>query len=477
MAAVRAGALGLGRQGARFAVYSSYTPSWNSAEKGLDSDEEAKHKANVGKRYGVSMNSAETTRKRWTMRKRLTDLKVRLCEVTLFLALSGLVLTIVDVEVCAINGDSGDPTMATASSSLRLCVICLTILLLFFLLAYHYVDINISMVETATIHWRVGLTTQRMGQVLLEILICAICPIPETGTVSWAKLSPIAEETRRTIQIPTNVLISIPMFLRLFLLCRYIVLHSALHQDCATRTIASLNHISVNLAFVMKSELYERPLYMLTVISLSFWCVVSWMLTQCERYTYPSISGIQHFADFLWFQIITFFSIGYGDIQVNTYCGRALAILTAFVGTLFSSTLIALMSRKMMLSRSEKRVNHIVAENKMSNQHKHAAARVLQNTWRTVLRSRSTDKLAQVKLAAAQRALLSSIVAFRKSRWRMRMQSEEEDDFFTATRAFMETEDRLQKVRQRQSQLDTKILNLFENVEALTQTVLCRTSC
>lgn len=54
------------------------------------------------------------------------------------------------------------------------------------------------------------------------------------------------------------------------------------------------------------------------------------------------------------------------------------------------------------------------------------------------------------------------------------MQMEDEDDFFTARRAFNETEDRLQKVRQRQSQLDGKISMLFENVEALTQAVMSR---
>lgn len=238
--------------------------------------------------------------------------------------------------------------------------------------------------------------------------------LAETGYVLWPQLSNIAEKTRQHVSIPISVLLTLPMFLRFYIACRYMVLHSSQHQDTATRTIASLNHIAVDFRFVLKSEMYERPLFVLSIASLFFWCVVSWMLTQCERlvvcggarlhslknfrFAYPSISGFQHFADYLWFEIIvslgslwilnfwsfqTFFSIGYGDVQVNTYCGRCLAMLTAIVvsplitshlslylfqGTLFSSTLIALISRKLILTTSEKRVNHIIAENNITNE-------------------------------------------------------------------------------------------------------------
>lgn len=38
-----------------------------------------------------------------------------------------------------------------------------------------------------------------------------------------------------------------------------------------------------------------------------------------------------HYLNSIWFIIITFMSIGYGDIVPNTYCGRALAITTGIV--------------------------------------------------------------------------------------------------------------------------------------------------
>uniref|UniRef100_A0A8R1DFT6 CaMBD domain-containing protein n=1 Tax=Caenorhabditis japonica TaxID=281687 RepID=A0A8R1DFT6_CAEJA len=451
---------------------------WDSRESGGADRSRASRPSVYGKRYGVAMSNAETVRQRWKMRRKLTDLKVKLCDVTLVLAISGLILAMLDVEFTATRILERFVSTSDLSFILRSTAIVTTIALLFFLLFYHFIDIKIQLVETGTSNWRVGITSERVLNTMLELAICAICPIPETGFVAWPQLSNIAEKTRQYVNIPISVLLTLPMFLRFYITCRYMVLHSSQHQDTATRTIASLNHIAVDFRFVLKSEMYERPLFVLSMASLLFWCVVSWMLTQCERFAYPSISGFQHFADYLWFEIITFFSIGYGDVQVNTYCGRGLAMLTAIVGTLFSSTLIALISRKLILTSSEKRVNHIIAENKITNEHKNAAACVLQNTWRTVLRSRdyqkSSSRRNHHKLAKSQRILLCSVLTFRKTRWKLRMQLEEEDDYFTARRAFNETEDRLQKVRQRQSQLDGKISALFENVETLTQAVMAR---
>ncbi|EJW69769.1 hypothetical protein WUBG_19323, partial [Wuchereria bancrofti] len=46
-----------------------------------------------------------------------------------------------------------------------------------------------------------------------------------------------------------------------------------------------------------------------------------------------------------------------------------------------SSALIAVISRKLELSRAEKHVNNFMADSKLTNQRKNAAALVLQQTW------------------------------------------------------------------------------------------------
>ncbi|VDM96136.1 unnamed protein product, partial [Onchocerca ochengi] len=93
------------------------------------------------------------------------------------------------------------------------------------------------------------------------------------------------------------------------------------------------------------------------------------------------LSAKHYYLNSIWFIIVTFMSVGYGDIVPNTYCGRTLAITTGIVGAGVSSALIAVISRKLELSRAEKHVNNFMADSKLTNQRKNAAALVLQQTW------------------------------------------------------------------------------------------------
>uniref|UniRef100_A0A914RB32 Uncharacterized protein n=1 Tax=Parascaris equorum TaxID=6256 RepID=A0A914RB32_PAREQ len=47
--------------------------------------------------------------------------------------------------------------------------------------------------------------------------------------------------------------------------------------------MASLNQISVDFPFVVRSQLTERPLSIIVFSTVSFWLILAWMLTQCER--------------------------------------------------------------------------------------------------------------------------------------------------------------------------------------------------
>ena len=99
------------------------------------------------------------------------------------------------------------------------------------------------------------------------------------------------------IEVPVDVLLSVPMFVRSYLLCRFMVLHSKQFQvnweygicktnelqDAATRSIAALNRISMDFRFVIKTMMADHPLRVLIVFTVSYWVCMSWMFTQCER--------------------------------------------------------------------------------------------------------------------------------------------------------------------------------------------------
>ena len=59
---------------------------------------------------------------------------------------------------------------------------------------------------------------------------------------------------------------------------------------------------------------------------------MSWGITQCERYATDNLlTNTYYLLDYVWFTVVTFFAIGCGDIVMETYCGRSLAIAVGIV--------------------------------------------------------------------------------------------------------------------------------------------------
>jgi len=85
--------------------------------------------------------------------------------------------------------------------------------------------VKIALIDSGADDWRVAVTTERLVKLSIEIAVCSICPFPGSGAVNWPYIS--AEDRDVTmVQVPLDVLLSVPMFLRAYLLCRFMVLHS-----------------------------------------------------------------------------------------------------------------------------------------------------------------------------------------------------------------------------------------------------------
>lgn len=481
MAGVRAGAA-FGQERPKFAVYSSVAFPLHRERTAPNEGESlgTRRPDGTGAGYGVTFTSAETVHRRYKSQRKMIDLKTKVSDWCLYLALFGLVLAVIDAETVALS-TKGKETVPQSPLSiilpffLRITILMSTLLLDVLVLVYHSIEVKISLIEMGSNYWRIGVTCERIAKLLIELTICSICPLPGVGTVEWPLLG-VGERLPHTVHIPVDVLLCLPMFLRLYIACRYLVLHSVHFQDPATKAMASLNQISVDFPFVVRTQLTERPLSIIAFSTVCFWLILAWMLTQCERYTHSDdIGSNRHIIDFIWFEIVTFFSIGYGDVQVETYCGRALAIITGIIGTLMSSLLIALVGRRMQLSLSERRVNQVIAESQLSIQYKHSAARVLQSTWRALKQKRlmnvevgGAHRRAFLRFRAEQRNLLRAITGFRRARWKLRMRLEYEDDYIAFRRSFVETQDRLTTVRRTQERLRTQLNLLALSVDKLS---------
>ena len=96
------------------------------------------------------------------------------------------------------------------------------------------------------------MSLRRIVQLSVELAVCAVHPLPLNVSFRWTAIhtpngrlgggdagGPNAPH--RTVVVPLDVALSVPMFLRLYLICRVMLLHSKLFTDASSRSIGALN--------------------------------------------------------------------------------------------------------------------------------------------------------------------------------------------------------------------------------------------
>lgn len=125
---------------------------------------------------------------------------------------------IIENEITFTQKDHHD---TISSWFLKLIITISTIFLIGLVLYYHYYEICLYCVNNSVEHWRVGLTSRKMILITLEIVICAIHPIPlrfPYDQYSENERNPINSTgiDRNTLTpisltyVPTDVLLGLP---------------------------------------------------------------------------------------------------------------------------------------------------------------------------------------------------------------------------------------------------------------------------
>ncbi|ETE59325.1 Small conductance calcium-activated potassium channel protein 1, partial [Ophiophagus hannah] len=163
------------------------------------------------------------------------------------------------------------------------CLISLsTAILLGLIIMYHAREIQLFMVDNGADDWRIAMTFERIFFIALELLVCAIHPIPGQYFFTWTTRLAFTYATSEA-STDVDITLSIPMFLRLYLIGRVMLLHSKLFTDASSRSIGALNKINFNTRFVMKTLMTICPGTVLLVFSISSWIIAAWTVRVCER--------------------------------------------------------------------------------------------------------------------------------------------------------------------------------------------------
>ena len=134
------------------------------------------------------------------------------------------------------------------------------------------------MIENSIQDWRITMTWQRSMRILLEVTICLIHPPPGELNFFWT-LTPINKPTEQVrVSVPIDLLLSLPMFLRIYLACRYMLLHSTIFSNASSRSIGALNKVDFNAAYIVKTLMTLYPGTVLLVVHVVLFASSSWTL-------------------------------------------------------------------------------------------------------------------------------------------------------------------------------------------------------
>nr|XP_006818325.1 PREDICTED: small conductance calcium-activated potassium channel protein 2-like isoform X2 [Saccoglossus kowalevskii] len=342
------------------------------------------------------------------LRRTLFEKRKRLSDYALIIGMFGIVVMIVETEL-SFFVYSKDAVYSVALKSL---ISLSSIVLLGLIVAYHAREIQLFLVDNCADDWRIAMTWQRNTLITMELVVCAIHPIPGHYTFQWTTFYAYTREPL-VATADLDIILSIPMFLRLYLICRVMLLHSKLFTDASSRSIGALNRINFNTRFVLKTLMTICPGTVLLVFTVTLWMIASWTLRVCERY-HDAHNG--EMLNAMWMISITFLSIGYGDMVPNTYCGRGVAVITGIMGAGCTALVVAVLARKLELTRAEKHVHNFMMDTQLTKRVKNAAANVLRETWLIYKYTKLAKKVNAMRVRSHQRKFLSAIHKLRKTK-------------------------------------------------------------
>ncbi|XP_053743350.1 intermediate conductance calcium-activated potassium channel protein 4 isoform X2 [Synchiropus splendidus] len=350
-------------------------------------------------------------------RKLLLEDKKRLCALAMGAALLGILLMIIHAEICPFLNTPG----SNVGLILNCCISLSTGCLLLLIIAFHYKDIRLFIMDHNQLDWRIAMTSQRIFVISLELMVCSIHPVGTywqwgLHTNSSSSSAPLCDHlSHRGTLTDVELLLSVLMFLRLYLVHRAVLLHSKVLLSASYRSIGSLNNINFTSRFVLKVLMNKYPTRTLLGFILLFWLTASWMLTLCERQTTQPTGRIE---TALWLIAITFLTVGYGDVSPHTSCGKTVCLFTGVMGVACTAMLVAVVTKKLALNKGEKHVHFFMLDIQVSKGIRHAAANVLRECW--LLHRSNLVKGNGGEHRRHQRCLLEAIRVFRHLRLKQR---------------------------------------------------------
>uniref|UniRef100_A0A671Q6K5 Small conductance calcium-activated potassium channel protein 2-like n=1 Tax=Sinocyclocheilus anshuiensis TaxID=1608454 RepID=A0A671Q6K5_9TELE len=395
-------------------------------------------------------------------RRALFEKRKRLSDYALIFGMFGIVVMVIETEL-----SWGVYSKSSMYSLALKCLISLsTIILLGLIIAYHAREVQLFVIDNGADDWRIAMTIERVLLIALELIVSAVHPVPGDFKFMWrARLAFSYAPSQAEADL--DMVLSVPMFLRLYLIARVMLLHSKLFTDASSRSIGALNKVHFNTRFVMKTLMTICPGTVLLVFSISLWIIAAWTVRVCERY-HDAQDVTSNFLGAMWLISITFLSIGYGDMVPHTYCGKGVCLLTGIMGAGCTALVVAVVARKLELTKAEKHVHNFMMDTQLTKRIKNAAANVLRETWLIYKHTKLMKKIDHSRVRKHQRKFLQAIHQLRSVKMEQRKLSDQANTLVDLSKMQSVMYELMSELNDRSEDLERQMLSLEQRVEQLT---------
>ncbi|XP_016376110.1 small conductance calcium-activated potassium channel protein 2-like [Sinocyclocheilus rhinocerous] len=395
-------------------------------------------------------------------RRALFEKRKRLSDYALIFGMFGIVVMVIETEL-----SWGVYSKSSMYSLALKCLISLsTVILLGLIIAYHAREVQLFVIDNGADDWRIAMTLERVLLIALELIVSAVHPVPGDFKFMWrARLAFSYAPSQAEADL--DMVLSVPMFLRLYLIARVMLLHSKLFTDASSRSIGALNKVHFNTRFVMKTLMTICPGTVLLVFSISLWIIAAWTVRVCERY-HDAQDVTSNFLGAMWLISITFLSIGYGDMVPHTYCGKGVCLLTGIMGAGCTALVVAVVARKLELTKAEKHVHNFMMDTQLTKRIKNAAANVLRETWLIYKHTKLMKKIDHSRVRKHQRKFLQAIHQLRSVKMEQRKLSDQANTLVDLSKMQSVMYELMSELNDRSEDLERQMLSLEQRVEQLT---------
>lgn len=415
-------------------VHKSYTNDFLDEEKG-------------GEKHGLI---EQGMREKLIIRGDLLKRRRKFVDVQVLMALIGILFMLVENELYL---QECITKLSATSIILKSVVSVSTIILLFAVVMYYMTEIKLRLTDNELDDWRLLVTFPNVNyKVFLEILICAIHPLPINVTF------PISGPDGRTDHVSSDGVLSILMMLRVYLLGRVAVVHDTLLSGSATRSLSALNGVLIDALFVFKALMASNPGSVLIFIMISILLINSWAMRNCETF-YQFERDNTNFSNSMWIVSITFLTVGYGDTYPVSVCGRCVSVATGLMGIGTTALLITVILKKLEQTRAEKYVYSFVRKAQLDKGRKNAAADVIKN-WLLLCNLRKHSDVIDRSKIHVHRKLQHAIRTMQDSRKTRESIGESTVGLIEVSKAITDVEHRTEMLQKSVTELKHGLIHL-----------------